>query len=1198
VDGGSQLNLLSAMVAKEQNLQVDPLPSLLAEGVNGGSIPVYGTTTVTILITDSRGKQEAQEVPFVVTDLRRYPVYLGLPWIDAYQPRLNYATRRMLFRGNKVSERGRFQKVAAESAAEFDRTMRDPRTEVYACSVSFVAQNGAERVETTSLPPEYSDFADVASEDDSKELAAHSRNDLAINVAEGEVPPYQPLYGLSEAELVVLRKYLAEFMQRGWIRRSKSPAGAPILFAKKKDGSLRLCVDYRGLNKVTVKNRHPLPLIAESLERLAQAKIYTKLDIRDAYHRIRIKEGDEWKTAFRTRYGHFEYMVMPFGLTNAPAQFQAYMNEALAGLVDVTCIVYLDDILIFSNSKEEHTEHVREVLDRLRKAKLYVKLSKCEWNTDRTEYLGYVVTPEGVSINPERVKTIQDWPLLTSVRDIRVFVGFMNYYRRFIEGFSRIVLPLTSLTKKEPGQARGGPAMRREESVTLKLSEEAKRAFQNLKDSFLKIPILAHFEREKETRLEVDASGGAISGILSQNSPELDGKAQWRPVDFFSRKLIQAEYNYDTHDQELLAIVSSVKHWRHYLQGIHFDILTDHMNLKWFMDTKSLNHRQVRSYLVLSQYDFTLTHRPGITNPADGPSRRPDYMAEAKKPSQKNNEVFVSAMRDLLSGKRELSAQIGAVITRKMRLEKLPRKQRRALQDFGRAEERAWKEPQPAEDDSEMESDEESDNEDLEPGTSHNDTEWPNPAEDGFIWLTTAEQKSKALQECHDSPLAGHFGARRTLEKVQRRYKWKGMAEDVSQYCRDCLPCRKSTPARHRPYGPLAPLPPPTYPWEEVTMDFITELPPSKINGVVYDAILVVVCRLTKMAHYIPARGDWDGVDLAQAWIREIIRLHGIPKRVISDRGPLMKAKYWDTFQHYLSARRVLSSAFHPQTDGQTERQNQTLEQYLRCYCSLEQDDWALWIAIGEFAYNDSVHATTKTTPFLANHGVAPRGAEWPIIPLNEGEAPPGRQIAAKVIELQKNCKENILQANRYQEEYQNKKRLPIPFKVGDQVLVSTRNMKSTRPKRKLDWKYAGPGRIIAQYGPSAFKVDLPGLQNIHPVFHASLLEPYRPDNQIPHPEIQIAETLTSLGDDIWEVEKIIERKKDNSGRWLYHVKWTGYPENENSWEPGVNISHNALKEFWTREGSIPRRQISKQTPKRRPGRPPKKRGDKQDPGQ
>ena len=745
MDGGSQLNLLSAMVAKEQNLQVDPLPSLLAEGVNGGSIPVYGTTTVTILVTDSRGKQETQEIPFVVTDLRRYPVYLGLPWIDAYQPKLNYASRRMLFKGNKVSERGRFQKVATEDAAEFDRTMRDPRTEVYACSVGFVGQNGAERVEMTQLPPEYSEYADVASEDDSKELAEHSRNDLAINIAEGEAPPYQPLYGLSEAELVVLRKYLAEFMERGWIRRSKSPAGAPILFAKKKDGSLRLCVDYRGLNKVTVKNRHPLPLIAESLERLAQARIYTKLDIRDAYHRIRIKEGDEWKTAFRTRYGHFEYTVMPFGLTNAPAQFQAYMNEALAGLVDVTCIVYLDDILIFSNSEEEHTGHVREVLERLRKAKLYVKLSKCEWHTDRTEYLGYVVSPEGVSIDPERVKTIQDWPLPASVRDIRVFVGFMNYYRRFIEGFSRIVLPLTTLTKKEPGQARGGPAMRREESTALKLPEEAKQAFQVLKDAFLKVPILAHFERDRETRLEVDASGGAISGILSQNSPDGAGTACWRPVDFFSRKLIQAEYNYDTHDQELLAIVSSIKHWRHYLQGIHFDILTDHMNLKWFMDTKSLNHRQVRSYLVLSQYDFTLTHRPGSTNPADGPSRRPDYMAEAKKPSQKNNEVFVTAMRDLLSGKKESSLQIGAVLTRKMRLEELPKRQKKALQSFKKAEEKAWEEPPPIEDESDTESDSETENDSQGAGMAHNSPEWPALADDGLIWLDTIEQKSKAL---------------------------------------------------------------------------------------------------------------------------------------------------------------------------------------------------------------------------------------------------------------------------------------------------------------------------------------------------------------------------------------------------------------------------------------------------------------------
>jgi hypothetical protein len=226
---------------------------------------------------------------------------------------------------------------------------------------------------------------------------------------------------------------------------------------KKKDGSMRLCVDYRGLNKITVKNRHPLPLITESLERLAQAKFYTKLDVREAYHRIRIKEGDEWKTAFRTRYGHFEYTVMPFSLTNAPAQFQAYMNEALAGLVDITCIVYLDDVLIFSDTEKEHVEHVKEVLERLRKAKLYVKLSKCEWHTQRTEYLGYIVTPEGISIDKDRVKTITDWPKPRTVRDIRVFIGFMNYYRRFIASFSKLAPPVDQIDAKRPKCGPGRP---------------------------------------------------------------------------------------------------------------------------------------------------------------------------------------------------------------------------------------------------------------------------------------------------------------------------------------------------------------------------------------------------------------------------------------------------------------------------------------------------------------------------------------------------------------------------------------------------------------------------------------------------------------------------------------------------------------------------------------------------------------------
>jgi hypothetical protein len=1191
IDGGSQLNLLSAVLAKEHDLPVQPLPKLLAEGVNGKELKVYGTTRVAIRITDSRRKTETQDVPFIVADVQKYQVYLGLPWIDTYNPKISYQTRRLILRGTKSKDRTVYQKIAVEEAEEFEKTMRDPSADVYGCLVASVVQTDPEGAGGYGLPPQYAEFAELGSEDDSRVLADHGPQDLAISLLPGATVPHQPLYNLSRTELELLRKYLDEYLARGWIRHSKSPAGAPILFAKKKDGSMRLCVDYRGLNKVTVKNRHPLPLITESLERLASARFYTKLDVKEAYHRVRIQEGDEWKTAFRTRYGSFEYTVMPFGLTNAPAQFQAYIHQVLAGLVDVSCIVYLDDILIFSSTEEEHVRQVREVLRRLRDAKLYLKLPKCEWHTQRTEYLGYVVSPEGIEIDQDRVKTIQEWPEPRTVREIRVFIGFMNYYRRFIANFSQLALPLTKLTQKGPEAARGGHAQRREESQVLVLNKEAKEAFQKLKDSFLNVPILAHFERDRKTRAEVDASGGAIAGILSQFVPDQHGKGQWRPVDFFSRKLVAAEYNYDTHDQELLAIVKSLEHWRQYLEGVHFELLTDHQNLKWFMETKTLNHRQVRAYIILSGFDFTINHRPGTTNPADGPSRRPDYMAEAQKPAQKYNEAFVQPMKDILSsGNQKLL--VAAVSTRSANRAEGQETLMKALKEFRRADKHHTPEPCNMKERGETDCGSSATSDESEPEETQSGPDGATANRYATRTPTTVDEKARAIQVCHDSPLSGHFGARRTLEKLQRRYAWKGMRKDVEQYCKDCLICRKSTPARHRPYGPLQPLPIPDYPWEEVTMDFVTELPPSKCSGAVYDAILVIVDRLTKMAHYVPARADWDGADLAQAWIREVIRLHGVPKRIISDRGPLMNSKHWDTFLHYLNARRVLTSAFHPQTDGQTERQNQTLEQYLRCYCSLEQDDWALWISVGEYAYNDSMHSTTGVTPFQAYYGRHPRSADWPDMALGEGESPMGARLAEKVIELQQECRRKIKAANAYQKAYADKHRSAIPFKVGDQVLVSNRHIRSMRPKKKLDWKFLGPGAITAQIGPSAFRVDLPGLRNVHPVFHASLLEPFSPEGAIPHPEAPKQDTLLEYGDDVYEVERIVERRRNEDDQWEYLVKWAGYPEEENSWELGANISANTLQKFWNDKGIQQRRKSTKGKPvKRRRGRPRKEGG-------
>ena len=301
---------------------------------------------------------------------------------------------------------------------------------------------------TSQIPEQYRKYLDVFSEDNANTLPEHRPCDHTIPPVEGTQPPFGPLYSLSRDELHALSDYIKDNLEKGFIRPSASPAGAPILFVKKKDGSLRLCVDYRGLNKITIKNRYPLPLINELMDRLSSATVYTKLDIRNAYHRIRIADGDEWKTAFRCRYGHFEFLVMPFGLTNAPASFQALINDTLREYLDHFVIVYLDDILVFRNSQEEHEQHVKMVLDKLRSAGLYVKAEKCKFHVREVEFLGFRVGTSGITMDPSKISTVQNWPIPTSIRDIQVFLGFANFYRRFIRNYSKITLPMTSLLKK------------------------------------------------------------------------------------------------------------------------------------------------------------------------------------------------------------------------------------------------------------------------------------------------------------------------------------------------------------------------------------------------------------------------------------------------------------------------------------------------------------------------------------------------------------------------------------------------------------------------------------------------------------------------------------------------------------------------------------------------------------------------------
>ena len=385
--------------------------------------------------------------------------------------------------------------VSVVNAAAFARACRLPGSESFTLNLSATSVLGrAASVSETppdlsGVPPEYHEFADVFSKTKADILPEHRPYDLKITLEEGATPPLGPIYSLSKIELDTLRDYIEENLRSGFIRPSNSPCGAPVLFVKKKDGSLRLCVDYRGLNKITRKDRYPLPLVSDLLDAPRKARIYTKIDLRHAYNLVRIAPGDEWKTAFRTRYGSFEWLVMPFGLSNAPAAFQRFMNEVFADLLDVCVVVYLDDILIYSDNPDDHRAHVREVLRRLRKHHLYARADKCEFHAESVEYLGYILSREGLTMAESKIKAILDWPEPRKVRDIQSFLGFANFYRRFIHNYSEIVLPLTHLTRK---------------GVPWDFDQKCRNSFNVLKSVFTSTPVLHHWVPDHQITVKTD----------------------------------------------------------------------------------------------------------------------------------------------------------------------------------------------------------------------------------------------------------------------------------------------------------------------------------------------------------------------------------------------------------------------------------------------------------------------------------------------------------------------------------------------------------------------------------------------------------------------------------------------------------------------------------------------------------------------
>ncbi|GJU10169.1 putative reverse transcriptase domain-containing protein [Tanacetum coccineum] len=736
--------------------------------------------------------------------------------------------------------------------------------------------------------------------------------EFQIDLIPGPAPVARAPYHLAPSEMKELSDQLKELSDKGFIRPSSSPWGAPVLFVKKKDGSFRMCIDYRELNKLMVKNRYPLPRIDDLFDQLQGSSIYSKIDLRSGYHQLRVREEDIPKTAFRTRYGHYEFQVMPFGLTNAPALFMDLMNWVCKPYVDKFVIIFIDDILIYSKNKQEHAEHLKLILELLKKEQLYAKFSKCEFWIPKVQFLGHVIDSQGIHVDPAKIESVKDWASPKSATEIRQFLGLAGYYRRFIEGFSKIAKPMTKLTQKK---------------IKFDWSDKAEAAFQLIKQKLCSAPILALPEGNEDFIAYCDASIKGLGAVLMQRE---------KVIAYASRQLKLHEKNYTTHDLELGAVVFALKIWRHYLYGTKCTVFTDHKSLQHILDQKELNMRQRRWLELLSDYDCEIRYHPGKANVvADALSRK-----ERIKPLRVRALVMTIGL-DL--PKRILEAQIEARKPENLKSE-----------DVGGMLIENSKDPEKPR------------KEKLEPRAD-------GPRADGTLclnnrsWLPCyGDLRALIMHESHKSKYSVHPGSDKMYQDMKQLYWWPNMKADIATYVSKCLTCLRVKAEHQKPSGLLVQPAIPQWKWENITMDFVTKLPRTQSGN---DTIWVIVDRLTKSAHFLPMR-ETDPMDkLAKLYLKEVVTRHGIPVSIICDRDPRFTSNFWRSFQKAMGTRLDMSTAYHPETDGQSERTIQTLEDMLRACVIDFGNGWEGHLPLIEFSYNNSYHASIKAAPFEALYG-------------------------------------------------------------------------------------------------------------------------------------------------------------------------------------------------------------------------------------
>ena len=874
-----------------------------------------------------------------------------------------------------------------------------------------------------------------------------------------DVPLWTAQHRRSWKENEVIDEETKKLAEAEVVRQSRSPYNSPVMVVKKKDGGWRTVIDYRSINKITYKEAHPIPRVDEALDALAEAKFITTLDFTSGYWQIPIREKDKHKTAYSTSSGRWEYNVLPMGLTNAPAAFQRIMETVMAGLTWNCCIVYIDDVVIYSKTFAEHLVHLEKVFQRLRAYKICAKPSKCTLVKQEVEYLGHIVGKGMVKPNIHNMVKIREARLPTTVKEIRQFNGMASYYRRFIPGFARIARPLTNLmTDKVNGGRKGGK---------VDLTEGAIRSYEELKKLLTSDPVLILPDFKKKFFIRTDASKYAVGGVLFQ----LNDEGEEHPIQYTSRVLTRAETNYSATEREMLGVYYCVRYWRPYVFGTQFVVFSDHRPLKGIKVTKDITGRLARMILKLQEFDFEISYTPGRENGvADALSREP--LAGC----QRNLHIEECGILAIKGAMDREGVKVVAPEMKKKPLEITTRMRRKFTRGYPTgggssltSRERSFELSDEQLKDSTLDGIRKSV---LKKKGQHKKWVFINECLhrvrrdkvhdcDRMQLVVPKKYREEILEANHDDKMGGHLGYWKTLHKITRWYYWPKMNDDIKQWVKQCMKCQQYNGSLKETIGPLQPIKA-TRPFEIVGMDILTDLPKTPRGN---KHILVFTDYFTKWPEAF-ALPDMEAVTVAKIYVEYIILRHGVPNKIITDRGNTFIAAVFREVTELLNNKHSMTTAYHPQTDGQAERMVGTISKMLGKLSGLYQHDWDSYIPYALYAYRTAVHATTGETPFFLVYGrdeVSPSDArlrQW-----IEGKTSVhsyAREVIERLRKAREQVIENLLKQKKHNEYYYNKERGENPYRVGDVVWLRVEKQKEG-DSRKMKPCWRGPYRIFGE---------------------------------------------------------------------------------------------------------------------------------------